>query len=589
MHDIGDADEAILRHFIQPAIKAGHGGDIKNLYNLYVYFWRWALWKVFEQKGARGPGVVSFISASSYVTGDAFAGMRQHMREICDEIWIIDLGGEGRGARQSENVFDIKTPVAIAIAVCYHRPCRGTAAVAHYARIEGSRRSKLDRLAALDGFEAVEWHECPADWQAPFRPAGAGRYFGWPLLTDLFPWQHSGLMAGRTWVVAPTERLLQKRWSLLRACGSEAKKRGNFKESPTGRKAHYVPRSLIWPGGRWNPILEADEDEPCPPVIRFSARSLDRQYVFADTRMLDRPGPPLWWAHGERQVYVASLLYDPLGHGPALMASALLPDKHFFSGRGARDVVPLWRDHKGTRANVAASALTVIAEQLGCAVPAEDLLAYTYGCLAHPLFSEHFRKELESCELRVPVTRVAQVFRQVRDVGRRLLWLHTYGQRFVPPGETPGRIADGKAKCTKAVPDDPERYPDEFGYDHTTKTLRVGQGELHPVDKGVWEFEVSGLQVVKSWLRYRMRRGYGRKSSPLDDIRPERWTAQFTTELLELLWVLEHTLALYPKQAELLDAVLDGPLFHADDFPAVPDEMRKPPKRRKQKGLWDDA
>ncbi|MBI4832570.1 MAG: N-6 DNA methylase, partial [Candidatus Lindowbacteria bacterium] len=75
----GDDDKgenAILRDFLDPAIASGHGVHVKNLYNLYVYFWRWALWKVFEHESALGPGVVSFISASSYLDGDAFCGMR---------------------------------------------------------------------------------------------------------------------------------------------------------------------------------------------------------------------------------------------------------------------------------------------------------------------------------------------------------------------------------------------------------------------------------------------------------------------------------------------------------------------------------
>jgi hypothetical protein len=42
----------------------------------------------------------------------------------------------------------------------------------------------------------------------------------------------------------------------------------------------------------------------------------------------------------------------------------------------------------------------------------------------------------------------------------------------------------------------------------------------------------------------------------LDEIRPEKWTGQFTTELLELLWVLEATLVEYPRQAELLGAIV---------------------------------
>ena len=60
-------------------------------------------------------------------------------------------------------------------------------------------------------------------------------------------------------------------------------------------------------------------------------------------------------------------------------------------------------------------------------------------------------------------------------------------------------------------------------------------------------------------------------------------------ELLELLWVLEATLAEYPAQAELLAAVVKGPLFQADVLPPVPDAARKPPARKKTKGLFDES
>ena len=78
--DDGDSGTgAILSDFIEPATAAGHSLHLKNLYNLYVYFWRWALWKVFEQNTEAGPGIVSFITASSYLDGNAFVGMREHM------------------------------------------------------------------------------------------------------------------------------------------------------------------------------------------------------------------------------------------------------------------------------------------------------------------------------------------------------------------------------------------------------------------------------------------------------------------------------------------------------------------------------
>lgn len=86
--------DPILEDFLEPAREAGHGVHLKNIYNLYVYFIRWSLWKVFEHKTATGPGILSFITASSYLDGDAFSGLREHMRRTCDHIDIIDLGGD---------------------------------------------------------------------------------------------------------------------------------------------------------------------------------------------------------------------------------------------------------------------------------------------------------------------------------------------------------------------------------------------------------------------------------------------------------------------------------------------------------------
>ena len=170
------------------------------------------------------------------------------------------------------------------------------------------------------------------------------------------------------------------------------------------------------------------------------------------------------------------------------------------------------------------------------------------------------------------------LFSDVRRIGARLLWLHTYGERFVPPDETRGHIPPGSAKCLTPVPGDPERYPESFTYNETTHTLRVGAGEFAPVAPAVFEFEVSGLKVVESWLKYRMKGGAGRKSSPLDDIGPERWTSQLTTELLELLWVLEKTIAGYPEQEHLLEEVIASECLPADELSAPPKSMRKAPR-----------
>ncbi len=114
--------EPLLASFLQPLQEAGQGVHAKNLYNDYVYFWRWALWKIFEN--SQGSGIVSFITASSYLKGPGFIGMRKMMRQTFDDLWIIDLEGDNIGARKTENVFSIRTPVAIAVGVRYGEPDR---------------------------------------------------------------------------------------------------------------------------------------------------------------------------------------------------------------------------------------------------------------------------------------------------------------------------------------------------------------------------------------------------------------------------------------------------------------------------------
>ena len=170
--------------------------------------------------------------------------------------------------------------------------------------------------------------------------------------------------------------------------------------------------------------------------------------------------------------------------------------------------------------------------------------------LAHPSFTASYAKELETYQLHVPLTKDAALFEQARSIGARLLWLHTYGERLVPSEFTAGHVPPGATKCVKAVPSSPDDYPAEFLYDKTKQTLEVGGGEFNPVREDVYEFEVSGLKVIQSWLKYRMKKGAGKKSSPLDDIRPKCWTSQFTTELLELLWILTATVECYPRTSK---------------------------------------
>jgi type ISP restriction-modification system protein/N-6 DNA methylase len=573
-----DGEEPILDDFIEPVREAGAGGQLKNLYNDYVYFWRWALWKVFEQSGAGG--IVSFITASSYLRGPAFAGMRRVMRETFDELWIIDLGGDNLGARKSENVFAIRTPVAIAVGVRTVSAHSDKPATVRYcgALVEGAQGAKLERLASIESFDDLDWEECFSGWDEPLLPEREGNYFSWPLLTDLFPWQHSGIQFKRTWPISPAREVLGERWTELLK-GDEERRATLMRSTPAKNPAKSA-RDLQAPERKLNPLGELGAEADPIPAKRLAYRSFDRQWMLPDARLIDRPRPPLWTSAGDKQVFIASLLTKVLGRGPGAVASAAVPDLDCFSGRGAKDVIPLWRDAQTAEPNVTSGVLDSIGKALDQEVTPEDLLAYVYAVLAGE-YTQRFSIELEVPGPRMPITKDSALFDKATQLGGRLIWLHTYGERFVPDGERHGAIVPGKAKCTVGVPSDHENYPEDFEYERDKKRLRVGSGAFEPVGPAVWDFSVSGLHVLRSWLSYRMRDGAGKRSSPLDEVRPEKWPASFTEELCQLLWILEQTIALTPEAEQLLGEIVDGPAFEVTDLPTPSPAERAPPKVEK--------
>lgn len=328
-----EGEEGILEDFLRGA----PGVHVKNLYNLYVYFWRWALWKVYEN--APGRGVVSFITASSYLRGPGFVGMRRYMREVFDELWILDLGGDNRGPRQSENVFDIQTPVAIAVGVRDETANSETPARVLYSRIEGSREAKYEALLAIEGFSSVEWQECFSDWTSPFLPKSVGDFFSWPLLTDLFPWQHSGVQFKRTWPIAPDRETLVRRWDGLLSA-PEAERAELFRETRDRKVSRSYPP--LGGTGRLAALARLPSDAESPAPVPYAYRSFDRQFCLPDNRLGDFLRPALWRTASARQLYMTSLLTGLLGPGPAAVVTNLVPDlDHFRGSFGAKHVILL--------------------------------------------------------------------------------------------------------------------------------------------------------------------------------------------------------------------------------------------------------
>ncbi len=240
------------------------------------------------------------------------------------------------GARRTEKVFAITTPVAIAVGVRHARPRRDKPATTRYVRLTGTADEKLARLDGVRGFADLEWQPCLDGWYEPLLPAGSGDYYSWPLLTDVFPWQYSGLQAKRTWPVGPDVETLNRRWRALLG----AMDRGTAMRITSPNQLDRSPADLL-SGQTLEPLRDVPVGTEPIAVVPYTYRSLDRQWLLADARLLDRPRPILWTAHSNQQVYLISLLTGVLGSGPAAIAAANVPDLHHFRGSfGGKDAIP---------------------------------------------------------------------------------------------------------------------------------------------------------------------------------------------------------------------------------------------------------
>ena len=563
----GVENSPLLKSVTRPMTDAGLGKHIKNLYNDYVYFWRWAVWQATELPP--GPGLAAFITASSYLDGISMSGVRNLLREAFDELWIVDLGGEGRGALKEENVFDIQTPVAVAVGLRTASEVTGSCAV-RYLRIKGDRAYKLARLRRLTLSGSAE--RMDGRGMGTFVPVSNHEYRDWPKVTDLFPVTYSGCQIKRTWPVAESKSLLNSRWQNL--VNAVPRRRADLLKETRDRKT--VSRVIPLQGGlnRLQPLEELSRDDVPESIARYGFRSFDRQWVIADQRVIDYPRPSLWRIRSHHQVFVTTITMTmPLGKGPVLHATPYVPDMAAFRGSfGDRSFMPLLLSTGQDEPNVTNGVLEVFGAAIGLALTAEELLAYTYALCGTPAFAERLETQLAEAAgpVHIPMTSDRALFEEAVTLGRDLLWWHTWGERFAPDKDA--KLPEGRAVEASPV----SGMPDGFDYDPKNEALRVGNGVFAPVSPIVWDFEVSGLRILPSWLGYRMKKRKGKKSSELDDIRPTRWTQ--SKELLLLLSILEHTVEVTPRAADLLDRVVNGPLVPGSDLPTPTPAERKPPK-----------
>lgn len=531
--------EPLWNDLKQAVQDAGWGGELNTFPELSVAFWRWCLWKLFESEGAPGRGVVCLITNRTFLAGHPYAGLRRMLRRRFDEVTIVDLRGDSRGARPAgvaadENVFEVQVGVCIVTAVATGAPrLLGAEARVRYADAwrhgAFTAREKEDLLrraqenpAALS-FAAIDGRDL-----ADFVPGGfAG--LDWPGLPEVFAFRSSGVETKRdSFVYGFSPQSLLARWQEFAGANDEE------------AEALFRPTAM-------RSIATARVAPLQPSEVRIASyRPLDRRHVMAPHRVIDRHRPDLQsaWGAENRCLYA---LPAGTGAGPAVWMHGLMPDRHAFRGSYGGYAFPLWDRRRGAHAhNLNPALLESLAVLHGQPVAPELAFDAIAALLSATSYTRRFGWDLEESFAHIPFPADPAVFARAAAIGAEIGALQGFARDPAAPFRT-ARLLGRATGVILAVPPQRDAFRED-GSGHGFIPLQEDQSlRLAGVSRRAWEFAVSGYRVLYRWLA-------ARNGEALGDVQ---------RGLLDLVWRIEELLHWFDAADAALAEALARPLTRA--------------------------
>lgn len=148
----------------------------RYLQDPYVKAIRWASDRIGDE------GVVALVTNNGFLEGMAFDGMRKHLADDFDAIYILDLSGNVRKnpklSGTTHNVFGIQVGVSINLFVKKNDSANSPAKI-FYARVDEfwRKEEKYRYLDSKEHYRNVEWKQIKPDRQHTWLTAGLGAEF----------------------------------------------------------------------------------------------------------------------------------------------------------------------------------------------------------------------------------------------------------------------------------------------------------------------------------------------------------------------------------------------------------------------------
>jgi predicted helicase len=434
-----------------------------------------------------GEGIIAMITAHGYIDNPTFRGMRWHLRNTFDVLYVLDLHGNSTKKETSPdgsvdaNVFDIKTGVSIIFGV-KKKSDKKTKDLAdvYTSDLYGKRLDKFNTLNS-SGIGNTSWNLLPKDTDV-WKIQGKGRteYENGFSVAELFPVNTTGIFTAidRISIFNDEKTLRDITNKILNSSNPYIE--FDIKDQRKAKKEERIVE-----------LREASEK----PVTKLSYRPFDTRYMFYTQKTecwINSPRYKVMQHFVGRENIAFLCSRQGSAANPSLYDTVFISNKivdlNFFR-RGGEIVCPLYLYEGNEKVpNLNTEIVNVIENVVGKTIP-EDIFDYVYGYLHSPTYRTKFKEFLNSDFPRVPYPENKERFITLVKFGRQLRDLHL----LIHPS------------IQNRITSFPESGTDVVGK-ASFKNNRVYINDTQywdGVPKEVWEFYLGGYQPAQKYLKDR--------------------------------------------------------------------------------------
>ena len=426
-----------------------------KLYDTYVKSLRWASDRIGDR------GIVAFITNNNFIDGIAFDGMRKHLADEFDKVYVLDLGGNTRKSSRGldSNVFNIRVSVCIGFYIKKGQSSDSqiteNSLKIHYSKLDQSlnRTEKLNYLKSKEHLYNIDWSLLTPNEDHKWLTKGLHKEFKSYIpigirkkATDnfrktsdvtpsvVFDTYSLGVSTNRdAWVrnfnltslSSNVSRLIDyynaevDRWNRM---GRKTKDIDTF--------VSYSDTDISWSSGLKQKLKSGKTSQYSKHKIRRSLyRPFTVSYLYFDDLLVDRVLRfPLIFPTQKSESENLVIIVSDRGYrtGFSTLMANMIPDLHVLATTDAFQCFPFYIysvDGSKRVENINNFVLSMFQDRYADATITKwDIFLYVYGILHHSAYSERYKVDLYNELPRIPLIKE---FRRVVNSGRRLAELHT--------------------------------------------------------------------------------------------------------------------------------------------------------------------